>query len=871
MKNRIIERLHLSRQRLIEELGIPYPTYKGEEEGGCGVVGFCATEPIAARHIHEPSRQMHNRGNGKGGGIAALGFIPEQLGVTREILDSCYMVHIAFLDIAVRPEIEKKYINPHFEVAAAYQLDTVSDWTKIPSIEAKPPDVVRYFVRTKKASMDSFIAGHELGSMTMEEAEGEFLSQQSVKLNQEYYASLGDKKAFVMSYGKNIMILKVVGYAESITDYYKIDDLKAHVWIAHQRFPTKGRVWHPGGAHPFGAMNTALVHNGDFANYASVCEYLVQRNIYPQFLTDTEVSVQIFDLLDRTYHYPLEYIIEALAPTTELDFDRLPEDKQSVYRAIQATHIHASPDGPWFFIIARTLQEEDKFQLMGITDTSMLRPQVFAFADGEVQVGLICSEKQAIDATLLSMSKDDSRICPVADRYWNARGGSSTDGGSFIFTLAKDQAGKYRMDCTDKFGIPVTLPSGAEVANLWEAIELTGMHDDLTESGIRERFDRGSRDVFDYFIEKMAGWSLADVSSSCETVVALAKDLNRFAEGIEILTLLNDRRYDTGTKKRKHIIQIVRTALHRLFGMIPLISETLTAGFRLINHGSRGLLREPGAGETTLVINAHGFPPEGDECDAALLVDAYLKGWTHFIVYNCAGQRFTGCGLGPHTEGVTIDVYDSDGDYLASGIDGLTITVHGNAQDQLGQIMKAGKLVIHGDTGQTFLYGAKGGSTFVLGNAAGRPLINSVGRPRVVINGTCLDFLAESFMAGDVFAGGGFVILNGITFDDKGSIIDLKEPYPGSNLFSLASGGAIYVRDPHRYLISEQLNGANFFKMTDQDWETILPFLQENERLFGIKVDDLLTVDGKRKKPGQVYRKVAPAKLSANAKIESDE
>ena len=101
------------------------------------------------------------------------------------------------------------------------------------------------------------------------------------------------------------MILKVVGYAESITDYYKIDDLKAHVWIAHQRFPTKGRVWHPGGAHPFGVMNTALVHNGDFANYSSVCEYLVQRNIYPQFLTDTEVSVQIFDLLDRIYHYPL--------------------------------------------------------------------------------------------------------------------------------------------------------------------------------------------------------------------------------------------------------------------------------------------------------------------------------------------------------------------------------------------------------------------------------------------------------------------------------------------------------------------------------------------------------------------------------------
>ena len=255
-----------------------------------------------------------------------------------------------------------------------------------------------------------------------------------------------------MSYGKNIMILKVVGYAEAITDYYRINDLKAHVWIAHQRFPTKGRVWHPGGAHPFGALNTALVHNGDFANYHSVCEYLAQRNIYPQFLTDTEVSVLLFDLLDRTYHYPLEYIIEALAPTSELDFDKLPRDKQSLYRAIQATHIHASPDGPWFFIIARNLPEAQKFQLIGITDTAMLRPQVFAFADGEVQVGLIASEKQAIDATLLSMSKEDSRICPVADRYWNARGGSHTDGGSFIFTLDRNSTGKYELSCTDKFG-----------------------------------------------------------------------------------------------------------------------------------------------------------------------------------------------------------------------------------------------------------------------------------------------------------------------------------------------------------------------------------------------------------------------------------
>ncbi len=90
----------------------------------------------------------------------------------------------------------------------------------------------------------------------------------------------------------------------------------------------------------------------------------------------------------------------------------------------------------------------------------------------------------------------------------------------------------------------------------------------------------------------------------------------------------------------------------------------------------------------------------------------------------------------------------------------MEIYVHGNGQDQLGQIMKRGKLVVYGDVGQTFMYGAKGGEVYILGNAAGRPLINAVGKPRVVINGTCLDYLAESFMAGEPLNGGGFVILN---------------------------------------------------------------------------------------------------------------
>ena len=173
-------------------------------------------------------------------------------------------------------------------------------------------------------------------------------------------------------------------------------------------------------------------------------------------------------------------------------------------------------------------------------------------------------------------------------------------------------------------------------------------------------------------------------------------------------------------------------------------------------------------------------------------------------------------------------LYGSSGDYDASGIDGMEIHIHGNAQDQIGQIMKDGTLVIHGDVGQCFMYGAKGGKAFVRGNTAGRPLINAAGRPRVVINGTALDFLAESFMAGDPLNGGGFVIVNGLTTDEDGNVIFLDRPYPGSNLFSLASGGAIYIRDPKSQVVEEQLNGGHITELTDARLGPDSPLSLEN-------------------------------------------
>ena len=136
-----------------------------------------------------------------------------------------------------------------------------------------------------------------------------------------------------------------------------------------------------------------------------------------------------------------------------------------------------------------------------------------------------------------------------------------------------------------------------------------------------------------------------------------------------------------------------------------------------------------------------------------------------------------------------------------------------------------------------------------------------------MINGTCLDYLAESFMAGDPLNGGGFVVLNGLQFDSTGAVTPQPTPYPGSNLFSLASGGAIYVRDPLKTIDEEQLNGGEIVPLEARDWDLILPYLEENERLFGISIEnDLLREEGKKRSALEVYRKVRPKSAKDLAK-----
>lgn len=820
---------------------------KRELEGGCGVIGFAANEPIAGRHLLRPLVQMHNRGNGKGGGIAAVGCFPDH--------KDHYALQIGYIDPACRAAVEAEYIMPFFDMADCQAQPSVEDYHDIEGLEIEPPKVWRYFCRVRPDVLQSFAL--EKGFQDPGKAEDQFVYQNSFALSKKCYANLADKKAFVLSHGKNMMVLKGVGYAEQLLQYYLLEDTEAHVWIGHQRYPTRGRVWHPGGAHPFVGLNEALVHNGDFANYHSVVEYLKQRGIHPLFLTDTEVAALLFDFYDRVLEYPLEQTIEAIAPTTERDFELLPKTKQRLYRAIRTAHIHGSPDGPWFFIIARNLPEVGCFQLIGITDTSMLRPHVFALLDGSIKIGAVASEKQAIDALLASLSAADSRVCPVADMYWISRGGSHTDGGAFVFTVKGE--GKKELVCTNKFGFEVTPPQEPDLCRDPAHGAKIKRSPSVSMERELEKLMEEERDVglFNHATVQMQSWDYDALSDFCGALLRISSPDDETKQiCINALTLLRDKRYRIGQVKRNWLLAMIDHTLGEIFLATPKLGTNSAGRYCLIDFQSRHRLGLADRENQVLLIDSKAFPPEGEDSVARLIVAAYERGFKNFIVFNLKGDRFIGCGLGPKSVGVRIDVYGSPGDYIGSGLDGAEIYIHGDAQDQVGQILNSGKIIIYGDVGQTFLYGAKGGEAYVFGNTGGRPLINSVGSIRAIINGTCLDYAAESFMAGPELDGG-WLIINGLRVNVYGEIIGLEEKFPGSNFFSLASGGAGYINDPYRTVTKDQLNGAEFVDFTQADWNVLRPYLEENERLFGIIIErDILTVDRTRKWPNEVYRKV---------------
>src|SRR5207245_11240252 len=159
------------------------PIGKQEAEGGCGVVGLACNVPLEGKYLLQSLVQMRNRGNGKGGGIAAVGLVPEQLGVSKKILEENYILQVAYLDKSVRKKVEDEHIRPFFLVDHEARAAAVDDYRSVPVLEVQPPEVFRYFVRIKRDVLAEFARKNGLECLKEGEVEDEFLYQNSYWLN----------------------------------------------------------------------------------------------------------------------------------------------------------------------------------------------------------------------------------------------------------------------------------------------------------------------------------------------------------------------------------------------------------------------------------------------------------------------------------------------------------------------------------------------------------------------------------------------------------------------------------------------------------------------------------------------------------------
>jgi hypothetical protein len=70
----------------------------------------------------------------------------------------------------------------------------VDDYRDVEGLEVKPPDVWRYFVRVKKDVLGRFIEENGFKDLDPAKAEDEFIFQNSIRINQRFYAALGDSR-----------------------------------------------------------------------------------------------------------------------------------------------------------------------------------------------------------------------------------------------------------------------------------------------------------------------------------------------------------------------------------------------------------------------------------------------------------------------------------------------------------------------------------------------------------------------------------------------------------------------------------------------------------------------------------------------------
>ena len=109
----------------------------------------------------------------------------------------------------------------------------------------------------------------------------------------------------------------------------------------------------------------------------------------------------------------------------------------------------------------------------------------------------------------------------------------------------------------------------------------------------------------------MADWNYDTIEQLCKELVNQAKKSDdRKANAIAALTLINDRRFPTGDKKRSSLLRIVRDSLTSIFDESPALNASASSMYRSIDWDTRSTLRGP-RNDEKILLSVTGYVTPG--------------------------------------------------------------------------------------------------------------------------------------------------------------------------------------------------------------------------------------------------------------------
>ena len=187
----------------------------------CGIFAQMNTEGkrFGSKDPVRAMANMHDRGNGLGGGFAVYGIYPQ--------FKDYYAFHVMYLSKDAKEKTDR-ILASKFDIVYDEEMQTK------PANVKDPPMVWRYFVQPKKRRPEN-------------QTEEDYVIEAIMRINTE------TGKAFVFSSGKDMGVFKGVGFPEDVAEFFCLEDYQGYLWSCHSRFPTNTPGWW-GGAHPFNIL-----------------------------------------------------------------------------------------------------------------------------------------------------------------------------------------------------------------------------------------------------------------------------------------------------------------------------------------------------------------------------------------------------------------------------------------------------------------------------------------------------------------------------------------------------------------------------------------------------------------------------------------